>query len=555
MTYQVLYRKWRPKTFSDVSGQSHIIAALQNEIRQGRPAHAYLFIGSRGTGKTSCAKILAKAVNCTDPQNGDPCNECAVCRGIDDGSILDVVEIDSASNNSVDDIRDLREAVNFTPTVAKYRVYIIDEVHMLSGGAFNALLKTLEEPPAHVIFILATTEAHKLPATILSRCQRFDFARIAPEDIAARLRTVAEGEGFSITDDAAMLLARLADGAMRDALSLTDQCLSRSRDITVDVVASATGLAGREHLYRLSEAVRTRNSAAALTVIDELYNASQDMGRLCTEWMEFYRELMLCKSVSRPESIIIATDADIARLKDEAAAYDLPTVLYAIEILQAAGRRLQSGADRRLEAELAAMRLCDPALDTSPAALVARVEALENALRRVSAGLPVADAAPAAMPTAPTPSPATAPPVATTPPAAEPPVAPAPSPAAPPAQEPPAPAADTPDAAERPFAQWREVLGRLRVSCAPLYGVLESSDAVVSDTHVIIYTANPLFRVLIGSGTHKNALFTAIAEVTGKRYRIGVRTPVAEQQDTAPADPLEAMLRDGEQHGIPVTRL
>lgn len=542
MTYQVLYRKWRPKTFSDVSGQPHIVAALQNEIRQGRPAHAYLFIGSRGTGKTSCAKILAKAVNCTDPQNGDPCGRCTVCRGIDDGSILDVVEIDAASNNSVDDIRDLREAVNFTPTVAKYRVYIIDEVHMLSGGAFNALLKTLEEPPPHVIFILATTEAHKLPATILSRCQRFDFARIAPEDIADRLRTVAEGEGFTITDDAAMLLARLADGAMRDALSLTDQCLSRSREITLDVVTAATGLAGREHLYRLSEAVRTHDSAAALMLINELYGASQDMGRLCTEWLEFYRELMLCKSVSRPETILIATDAELLRLKAEAEAYELVAVLYAIEVLQGACRRLQTGADRRLETELAALRLCDASLDSSAAALVQRIDALENALRRVTADLPAAPAAVSA------PAPQSAPSAA--PEAAPAPAAPSPAtpaPASTPTSE------DTADAAERPFAQWREVLSRLQSSCAPLFGVLENSTAVISDTHVIIYTDNPLFRILLGSGNHKTALFTAIAEVTGKRYKLGMRTPVAEKQEETSADPLDAMLKGAMEGGIPVT--
>ncbi|MBR5134130.1 MAG: DNA polymerase III subunit gamma/tau, partial [Clostridia bacterium] len=453
--YQVLYRKWRPKTFSDVSGQTHIIAALQNEIREGRPAHAYLFIGSRGTGKTSCAKILAKAVNCLSPQNGDPCNACDNCRGIDDGSILDVVEIDAASNNGVDSIRELREAVNFTPAVAKYRVYIIDEVHMLSDGAFNALLKTLEEPPPHVIFILATTEAHKMPATILSRCQRFDFSRIAPEDIAARLQTVANGEGFSLADDAAMLLARLADGAMRDALSLTDQCLSRSRDITVDIVAQATGLAGREHLYQLSEAVRTRNGSRALALIDKLYNASQDMARLCAEWLEFYRELMLCKSVEHPEQIIVATDAEIAHLKEEAAAYTLPAVLYAMETLQDACRKLQLGGDRRLETEMAAMRLTDPSLDGSKEALLARIDALESALRRVSAGVPVAvqsDAPPAQAPapaqaSVPAPAPAPAP-------------TPAPVPAAAPTPVPEVPAAPASPAA--PFARWNEVLERLQ---------------------------------------------------------------------------------------------
>ena len=557
MTYQVLYRKWRPKTFSDVSGQDHIVRALQNEIRDGRPAHAYLFIGSRGTGKTSCAKILAKAVNCLSPENGDPCNACDNCRGIDDGSILDVVEIDAASNNGVDSIRDLREAVNFTPAVAKYRVYIIDEVHMLSDGAFNALLKTLEEPPPHVIFILATTEAHKLPATILSRCQRFDFSRIAPEDIAARLQTVAKGEQFTLTDDAAMLLSRLADGAMRDALSLTDQCLSRSRDITVEVVAAATGLAGREHLYRLSEAVRLHDSGAALALIDTLYTASQDMTRLCTEWLQFYRELMLCKSVGRPQDIIVSTADELARLQREAAQYDLPAVLYAMNTLQEACRKLQSGADRRLETEMAALRLCNPTLDSSTEALLQRIDALENAVRRLSSGLPTT--APAAAST-PAPAPSAPAPEAPSVPTPEAPSTPAPAaPEAVPMPEPPAEAPEVPAAptAEQPFAAWREVLERLRVSCPPIFGVLNTSEAVLTDTHVIIETANPLFRTLVRADNNKRALVEAIAEVTGRRLRIGVRSPqvaAPTPQETKSEDPLEAMLRAGEQQGIPVHR-
>ena len=557
--YQVLYRKWRPKTFSDVSGQSHIIAALQNEIREGRPAHAYLFIGSRGTGKTSCAKILAKAVNCLNPHDGDPCNVCDNCRGIDDGSILDVVEIDAASNNGVDNIRELREAVNFTPAVAKYRVYIIDEVHMLSDGAFNALLKTLEEPPAHVIFILATTEAHKMPATILSRCQRFDFSRIAPEDIAARLQTVADGEGFTLTAEAAMLLARLADGAMRDALSLTDQCLSRSREITVDVVAEATGLAGRDHLYQLSAAVRNHAGGEALVLIDRLYNASRDMARLMAEWLEFYRELMLCKSVQRPQDILIATDAELARLQQEAALYELPAVLYAMDVLQGACARLQMGADRRLETELAALKLCDPSLDSSTAALTARIDALENAVRRLAAGMPAAPtAAPATA--APVPTPEVTPAIEKTPVPAtdEPPVPPSEAPSSAEEQAPVVPAAPKAEGAssgtEMPFPAWREVLERLRSTCAPLFGVLEHVEATLTDTHVIIYTDSPLFRTLVKGGGNKNALVGAIAEVTGRPYRIGVRAPRETQAVQAQADPLEEMLKYSEENGVPVVR-
>ena len=243
--YQVLYRKYRPKRFADVYGQDHVTKTLLHELRENRVSHAYLFTGSRGTGKTTCAKILAKAVNCENSQGGEPCGECEVCRGIDDGSLFDVVEIDAASNNSVNDIRDLREEVNYTPARCKYKVYIIDEVHMLSTGAFNALLKTLEEPPAHVIFILATTEVHKLPATILSRCQRFDFKRIQPETMCRRLQDVAAQEQFVLEDEAAMLIARLADGALRDGLSILDQCAGKGERVTAQLVAETAGLAGK----------------------------------------------------------------------------------------------------------------------------------------------------------------------------------------------------------------------------------------------------------------------------------------------------------------------
>ena len=322
--YQVLYRKWRPQAFADVYGQNHITAALKNELQTGRLAHAYLFTGSRGTGKTTCAKIMAKAVNCLHPVDGDPCNECDICKGIDSGAIMDVVEIDAASNNGVDNIRDLREEVNFTPAVAKYRVYIIDEVHMLSTGAFNALLKTLEEPPPHVVFILATTEVHKLPATILSRCQRFDFHRIQPADIAARIQYVAGQEQFTVTDEAATLLARLADGALRDALSLLDQCVSRSREITADVVAETTGLAGRQYLFELSAAVRAGDSGAALALIDRLYNASKDMERLCAEWTEYFRNLMILKSVKDAADLIVAPPAELHRMAAEGGEPEAP---------------------------------------------------------------------------------------------------------------------------------------------------------------------------------------------------------------------------------------
>ena len=260
--YKVLYRKYRPQYFADVVGQPQVTVTLKNELMRGRIAHAYLFTGSRGTGKTTCAKILARAVNCLHPKDGDPCGECEICRGLEDGSILDVVEIDAASNNGVDSIRSLIEESNFTPATARYRVYIIDEVHMLSVAAFNALLKTLEEPPPHVIFILATTEVHKLLPTILSRCQRFDFKRIAPEDIAGRLEDVAQRENAQLDHDAALLIARVADGALRDALSLLDQCLGRDRHVTLDIVNQTAGVAARDYLAALAQDIVHQDPAA-----------------------------------------------------------------------------------------------------------------------------------------------------------------------------------------------------------------------------------------------------------------------------------------------------
>ena len=313
---KALYRKWRPQVFSDVSGQGHITETLMHEVDVGRLSHAYLFTGSRGTGNTTCAKILSKAVNCLNPQNGNPCNECEVCRGIDDGSILDVTEIDAASNNGVDNIRDLREEANFTPAVAKYRVYIIDEVHMLSTGAFNALLKTLEEPPSHVLFILATTEVHMLPATILSRCQRFDFRRIPPEDIAKRLLLVAEKENLKLAEDAAMLIARIADGALRDALSILDQCASFSEEITLNIVSKAAGLLGRDYLFEISDAIKNQDSSKVLSIIDRLHASSCDMERLINELVNHFRNVMISKTTKTLKNLLYAHQMNLIVIKN-----------------------------------------------------------------------------------------------------------------------------------------------------------------------------------------------------------------------------------------------
>ncbi len=361
--YRVLYRKYRPRYFSDVIGQPHVTETLRNEIRNNRLAHAYLFTGSRGTGKTTCSKILAKAVNCLEPVNGDPCGKCEICRGIDEGTILDVVEIDAASNNGVDDIRMLREEVSFTPSAAKYRVYIIDEVHMLSIGAFNALLKTLEEPPEHVLFILATTEVHKIPATILSRCQRFDFHRITPSCISERIKYVCENENVKIDDNAALLIAGIADGAMRDALSLLDQCMGKGEIINEDIVRKTAGLSDKKHLISLTDAFMHRDGAKAIEIIDELYRDSKDMARLCAELIEHFRELMLIKTVKLPRDIIVLSDSDFNAASEQAMSISLDEIIRSIDILNKSYEKMLKGANRRIEMEMICVKLCDKLSD------------------------------------------------------------------------------------------------------------------------------------------------------------------------------------------------
>ena len=539
--YQALYRKWRPRTFSDVCGQETVTTALKNELQSGRLSHAYLFTGCRGTGKTTCAKILAKAVNCEHPVDGNPCGECAVCRGIDDGSVLDVTEIDAASNNGVDSIRDLREEVSFTPVTGKYRVYIIDEVHMLSAGAFNALLKTLEEPPAHVIFILATTEVHKLPATILSRCQRFDFHRIRPETIAARVTYVAQQEGLSITPDAAMLLARLADGAMRDALSLLDQCASGRTQIDAAAVAAATGMAGRDSLVGLTDCVLRQDGAAALEQIDRLYAAGKDMERLCSEWVGYMRDLMVLHSVREPGELVVAAPQELEQLQAAAQKLPLPTILHIMETLQTTLDRLRGGVSRRVEMEMAVLRLCEPQLDTGTAALLRRVGELETAVR---AGVP---AAPVAAPAEAKPAVAPVAPVAAvlTPEEA----IPLPEPDEPAATAPSVPSAEP--AGEQPFTRWGDVLERLKQTCIPLFGVLADSTAVLKDGVLLICTDNALFKELFQRDNNKQLLAEAIHTVAGSQLRIGLRRTATAAKPAE--DPLSRLMQAGRSAGVAIT--
>ena len=365
--YRALYRKWRPQRFEDVVGQKAIVTALKNQITAGRVGHAYLFTGVRGTGKTTCAKIFAKAVNCLAPQDGDPCGECAVCRGIDNGSILDVVEMDAASNNGVDDIRDLRDETAYTPSTCKYKVYIIDEVHMLSTPAFNALLKTLEEPPAHVIFILATTEIQKVPATILSRCQRYDFTRIRPEDIAGRVAQVAQAEQLDVTPGAADLIARLADGAMRDALSILDTCAGVASHIDEEVVRRMAGVTDKSYLFRISDAVTAGSSSAALAQLAELRQQSVDMKRLTEELIGHYRNLMLAALPGGRELLTGVAPEEETRYLEGAQALGQAEAIRAIRMLGGALEKMTRGNNQRIELELALFALTEPPLAAPPA--------------------------------------------------------------------------------------------------------------------------------------------------------------------------------------------
>ena len=358
--YRALYRKWRPQRFEDVVGQRAIVTALKNQITANRVGHAYLFTGVRGTGKTTCAKIFAKAVNCLHPANGDPCGECEICKGIDNGSILDVVEMDAASNNGVDDIRDLRDETAYTPSACKYKVYIIDEVHMLSTAAFNALLKTLEEPPAHVIFILATTEIQKVPATILSRCQRYDFTRIGPEDIARRVEYIAGEEKLELSPDGAELIARLADGALRDALSILDTCAGVTAKIDADVVRRMAGVTDRSYLFRISDALEAQDGATALAQLAQLRQQSVDVKRLTEELIAHYRALMLAALPGGQSLLSGVSPEEEALYLEKGPQLGQREAIRAIRALGSALEHMTRGSDQRIELELALFGLSEP---------------------------------------------------------------------------------------------------------------------------------------------------------------------------------------------------
>lgn len=552
--YQVLYRKYRPKVFSDVYGQDHVTSTLKNEIKNGRVSHAYLFTGSRGTGKTTCAKILAKAVNCEHNIDGEPCNECEVCKGLDNGSIYDVVEIDAASNNGVDNIRELRDETNYAPSRGKYRVYIIDEVHMLSTGAFNALLKTLEEPPAHVIFILATTEVHKLPATILSRCQRFDFKRIQPETMAVRLKEVADLEGLSLDDDAAVLIARIADGALRDGLSILDQCAGRSKEINSDLVSEVAGLAGREAMYKLSDCIANSDSNTAMSIISDLYQNSFDMERLCVEMINHFRNFLVAKTVRKSRELIICTDDEYNTILEASKGFTVESIVFALDLFQNTLVTIKGGASARIEVEMAFIKLCEPKMDESIASLLDRVSKLENAIKSgvkvqsTQTALPapkeeyVPREEPKPQPKAePTPEPMPEP----TPVEEEPPVQEQqPVVETPPVEHKTAPPVSDPNETVE-FTQWGDFMDVLHRTNIPLFGVLSGSKGYVRGEFFLLDSPNPAVRDFIKLPIHSRSIKAALLEVTGVHFKLGLFKRQTEQ--SAPKrDPLEDLINQAQ---------
>ena len=528
MAYQALYRKYRPTKFSDVVGQDHITKTLKNELDSGKIVHAYLFTGTRGTGKTTCAKILAKAINCLNSKGGDPCGECEICRMIANDEITDIVEMDAASNNGVDDIRELREQVNFAPATAKYRVYIIDEVHMLSGAAFNALLKTLEEPPEHVVFILATTEVHKLPATILSRCQRFDFRRIDSAEIVGRLKYVAENEGINLTDDAATLIASAADGGMRDALSILDLCASTGSDITEDTVANVCSMAGNDYLIKMTDLIKNRSTEQALMLIDELHNSSVDMLRLLSELTQHFRDLMIVKVVKGDKKPIVCSSAKMKALEKQAQDFDIKEIMAILSVLQSSASAMQSG-NRRCEMEMIIIRLCNPEIRQDLASLERRIALLESGAVKSSAQNSVtvnnAGTEPAKAAVA-------------TPDLND--EIPLPSDNEIPSDDAYQTVTATPETVVQngiyPVDRWGEILGILRQNCPIIAGVLSDSSAYIQGDRLLIDTNNSQFKALVNGNnpTYRDSIRKAANQVLGKVYKLGpyhARTETAQEVD------------------------
>lgn len=569
--YQALYRKWRPRTFDDVVGQEHITDTLKRQVETGRLSHAYLFTGTRGTGKTTCAKILARAVNCQNPRNGNPCNQCPACLGIENGSILDVLELDAASNNGVDQVRALRDEAVYTPAAVAKRVYIVDEVHMLSVAAFNALLKILEEPPPHLLFILATTELHKVPATIKSRCQQFAFKRILPMQITQRLEYVAEQEKIPLTKEGAALLARLADGGMRDALSLLDQCAGGKDNLDEQAVLDTLGLAGNVETAALMERLADRDTAGALDTLARLYAGGKDVGTTLGELSALARDLLLRKTAPQGGASLMAGGYDEATLRRLGEKLSAQRLLQMLTQLQATGADLPRSANRRTDAELCLIRLSDEGLDESFAGLSARIARLEE---RIAQGIPAAPiSAPPAKPEPAVPArtekpapPEDAPPwEEERPPLPEEPPeegeyvfdAPEPAPELPKAEPKPAPAAAPAAQSGGDSAFWPSFAAGLKGKVPPTVMPYLNNPAKVTGVWkngmLTLWVDSEFTRSMLNKPAVLEKLTRAAADTFGGQARVSVVTgtpPTAEPAASAPAtekDPLDDLLSFGGQ--------
>ncbi|MGN0600493.1 MAG: DNA polymerase III subunit gamma/tau [Oscillospiraceae bacterium] len=539
--YQALYRKYRPLSFADVVSQPQVTQTLLNQLKTGRTAHAYIFTGSRGTGKTTCARILAKAMNCLHPVDGNPCLECEICRDADEGALGDIIEIDAASNSGVDDIRDLREGTVYMPERCKYKVYIIDEVHMLSPAAFNALLKIMEEPPEHVKFILATTEIHKVLPTILSRCQRFDFHRIKSDDIAKRLLRVAEQENFTLTDEAALLIAKASDGGMRDALSLLDRCTAYSDNITEDVAASAAGIAGSGPVFRILEAAAEHNTVEAVRAVGELYDSSKDMQQLCAELVGQLRNVMLAKTVPDDTGILNCLPSEAAQVKSLAEKMPIGEIFTALEILQETGDRIGRVPSKRVEIEMCMIKLCtnrpsaaaqaDNSIDNSE--IYAKIDMLERRLGEVSVQPSAARAAAVRNE-----------PIRQSRPqqdrqSAE--AAPSPSKTDQGKLDP---------ASFKPVERWAEILDEYRAACPSGSAALVGSYALESGDLMLIFSENSFFMSVLKAGDNAEKLKRSIQKITGRIYNIRAKcTNKTDKKDAK--QPLESIIKKAQENGIP----
>ena len=571
--YQALYRKWRPKTFADVVGQEHITETLQRQVAEGRLSHAYLFTGTRGTGKTTCAKILARAVNCEHPENGNPCNRCPSCLGIESGRLLDVVELDAASNNGVDSVRALRDEAIYSPAQVKKRVYIVDEVHMLSTPAFNALLKILEEPPEHLMFILATTELHKVPATILSRCQRFAFRRILPKDIVARLNYIAGQESIDLKEDGAELLARLSDGALRDALSLLDQCAAAGGAIDAPAVLDALGLAGNVQTAQMMELILSRDTRGALELLGRLYDGGKDVGAVLGELSTLSRELLIRATAGEGGESLLSGAYDANTLAGLSKKGTPARFIQLCTLLQETAAQLQFSVNRRTDAELCILKLCDETLSGDLAALNARIARLEEqiaagvqfaARNGASAPAPAAAPAKASAPQA-APAPKAAPgapqaPAEDRPPWDEPP-APDDYDAPPPYGEPVAPApkaASAPQAAAAPASAADAVQGGDSGDDDTFYQLLESyknrltpdkrafigtAQGEVKDGLLTVYCATEVQKAMLDQKVVIDVLEEVTSRAVGQEIR--VRFLVGQRPGAKKRDRMQDLLRMG----------